>query len=147
MTNSRIIFVNIAVSDLPTSKAFFEGLGFEFNPAFTNDDAACMVISEQAFAMLHTPGSFERFSLRPIADPAQSTEIILAISAESREEVDALADKALQIGGSAARDAEDYGFMYQRSFQDPDGHLWEVAWMDPAAVESGPPAEPQQPAA
>jgi predicted lactoylglutathione lyase len=141
MTNSRIIFLNIAVRDLGVSKSFFEGLGFEFNPAFTNDDAACMVISQQAYAMLHTPGSFERFTLRPTADPTQSTEVILAISADSREEVDALADKALQIGGSPARDAEDYGFMYQRSFQDPDGHLWEVAWMDPQAIQDGPPAE------
>jgi predicted lactoylglutathione lyase len=140
MTNPRIIFLNVAVRDLAVSKAFFEGLGFAFNPAFTNDDAACMVISEQAYAMLHTPGSFERFTLRPTADPTQSTEVIVAVSAESREEVDALADKALQTGGSPARDAEDYGFMYQRSFHDPDGHLWEVAWMDPAAVESGPPA-------
>jgi predicted lactoylglutathione lyase len=140
MTNSRIIFLNVAVRDLAASKAFFEGLGFEFNAAFTNDEAACMVISEHAFAMLHTSGSFERFTLRPTADPTQSTEVILAISAESREEVDALADKALEIGGSPARDPEDYGFMYQRSFQDPDGHLWEVAWMDPQAVQDGPPA-------
>ena len=141
MSNSRIIFLNIAVRDLAASKAFFEELGFEFNPTFTNDEAACMVISEQAFAMLHSPGSFERFTVRPTADPTKSTEVILAVSADSREEVDALADKALQAGGSAARDAEDYGFMYQRSFHDPDGHLWEVAWMDPKAIQDGPPAE------
>jgi predicted lactoylglutathione lyase len=139
MTNARLIFPNIAVSDLPRAKAFFEGLGFEFNPAFTNDEAACMVISEQAYVMLQTRESFARFTSRPIADPATATEVILAVSAADRQEVDAVADKALSSGGTPAGDPQDYGFMYQRAFHDPDGHLWEVMWMDPATVEAGPP--------
>ena len=139
MSNPRIIFTNIAVSDLNRSKTFFEALGFEFNPAFTNDDAACMVVSDRAFVMLHTPGSFGRFALRPIADSTATTEVIVAVSADSRTHVDELGDKALAAGGTAARDPEDYGFMYQRTFHDPDGHLWEVAWMDPAAIAAGPP--------
>jgi uncharacterized protein len=141
MTNARFIFSNMPVSDLNRSKTFFEGLGFEFNPAFTNDDAACMVVNDQAFVMLHTHGSFGRFASKPIADPASSTQVITAVSASSRAEVDELGEKALSLGGTPARDPEDYGFMYQRSFHDPDGHVWEVAWMDQAAVESGPPSE------
>jgi predicted lactoylglutathione lyase len=139
MSNPRFIFCNIAVSDLDRSKAFFEALGFEFNATFTNDDAACMVVNDQAYVMLHTHGSFERFTTKPIGDPAASNGVILAVSAESREAVDDLGEKALSAGGTAARPPEDYGFMYQRSFHDPDGHLWEIAWMDQAAVESGPP--------
>ena len=99
-----------------------------------------MVVSDKAFVMLHTHSSFGRFARKPIADPAQTTQVIIAVSAESREDADALADKALATGGTPAREPEDYGFMYQRSFHDPDGHVWEIAWMDQAAVESGPPA-------
>jgi len=139
MSTSRFIFCNIPVSDLNRSKAFFEGLGFEFNETFTNDEAACLVINDRAYVMLHTPGSFERFTTRPVADPATTNGAIIAVSADSREEVDELGEKALSIGGTKARDPEDYGFMYQRSFHDPDGHLWEVAWMDPQAVAAGPP--------
>jgi predicted lactoylglutathione lyase len=139
MSNPRFIFTNIAVADLHRSRTFFEALGFAVNPAFSNDEVGCMVVNDHALVMLHTPGSFERFTTRPTADPASSTQVILAFSAESRTEVDELGEKALASGGSAARDPEDYGFMYQRSFHDPDGHLWEVAWMDPQAVAAGPP--------
>jgi len=138
-TNSRLIFLNVAVSDLQTSKAFFGKLGFEFNPTFTNDDCACMVVSEQAYVMLQTKDSFSRFVTKPIADPAAATEAIVCVSADSREDVDAFADTALASGGSAAREPQDYGFMYGRSFHDPDGHVWEVMWMDQQAVENGPP--------
>jgi predicted lactoylglutathione lyase len=140
---SRLIFPNIAVSDLPASKAFFGELGFEFNPMFTSEECACMVISDQAYVMLHARESFERFATKPVAIPAATNEVLLCVSADSRDEVDALADKALASGGTPARDAQDYGFMYGRSFHDPDGHVWEVMWMDPAAVEGGPPAEAQ----
>jgi predicted lactoylglutathione lyase len=138
MTNARLIFPNLAVADLPASKRFFAALGFEFNPVFTTDETACMEISEQAYVMLHTHASFERFATKPIADPAQATEVMLAVSAASREEVDTLADTALASGGSAAGPTQDHGFMYGRSFHDPDGHVWEVVWMDPAAIEGGP---------
>ena len=141
MTNTRLIFLNVAVRDLAVSKSFFERLGFEFNPMFTNDECACMVVSEQAYVMLQTHGSFERFTTKPIADPTAATEAIVCVSADSREDVDVFADTALASGGTAARDPQDYGFMYGRSFHDPDGHVWEVMWMDPQAVQDGPPAE------
>jgi predicted lactoylglutathione lyase len=142
MTNTpRLIFLNVAVRDLGVSKAFFEQLGFEFNPMFTNDDCACMVVSEQAYVMLQTHESFDRFTTKPIADPTAATEAIVCVSADSREDVDAFADAALAGGGTAAREPQDYGFMYGRSFHDPDGHVWEVMWMDPQAAQDGPPAE------
>jgi predicted lactoylglutathione lyase len=108
---------------------------------FSNDECACMVINEQAFVMLHSRPSFEQFATKPIADSSATSEVLLCVSAESREEVDELADKALASGGTGAREPQDHGFMYGRSFHDPDGHVWEVMWMDPQAVESGPPAE------
>ena len=137
-TNSRLIFLNVAVSDLQTSKAFFGKLGFEFNPTFTNDDCACMVVSEQAYVMLQTKDSFSRFVTKPIADPAAATEAIVCVSADSREDVDAFADAALGAGGTVAGDPMDHGFMYGRSFFDLDGHHWEVMWMSSEAIESGP---------
>jgi uncharacterized protein len=91
--------------------------------------------------MLHEHASFENFTTKPIADPAATTEAIVCVSADSREDVDSFADTALASGGTDAREPMDYGFMYGRSFHDPDGHVWEVVWMDPAAVENGPPAE------
>jgi len=133
-TNSRLIFLNVAVKDLGVSKPFFEKLGFEFNPMFTNEECACMVVSDQAYVMLQTHESFERFTTKPIADPAATTEAIVCVSATSREEVDSFADTALASGGTDAREPQDYGFMYGRSFHDPDGHVWEVMWMDPAAT-------------
>jgi predicted lactoylglutathione lyase len=138
-TPSRLLFVNVAVKDPQASKAFFEALGFEFNPKFTNDECACMVVSDQAYVMLLAEARFAEFATKPVADARATTEAILAVSAESREAVDAFAEAALAAGGSQARDPEDLGFMYQRSFHDLDGHLWEVAWMSQEAVEQGPP--------
>ena len=139
MSTSRLTFINLPVKDLAASQAFFGELGFTFDPKFTGDDAACLVISDQAFAMLLTEPKFAEFATKPVADARASTEAILGVSAESREEVDALADRALAAGAKPAGDTMDYGFMYGRSFQDPDGHHWEVIWMSQEAVEQGPP--------
>lgn len=138
---SRMIFVNLPVKDLDRSVAFWRGLGFEFNPQFTDDKAACLVVSDLACVMLLSEGFFSTFTSKAVADSARHTEAIMAISAESREEVDRLADLALDGGGSFSQEPQDEGFMYSRSFQDPDGHLWEVLSMDPAALEQQPTAQ------
>lgn len=130
----QLIFVNLPVKNLETTKAFFGKLGYSCNPQFTDENTACLVISDTIFAMLLTEPRFKEFTRKEIADSATSTEVILALSAESRERVDELADIALASGGSPANDPMDFGHMYSRSFQDPDGHIWEVMWMDPAAV-------------
>ncbi|GAA2357100.1 VOC family protein [Nonomuraea africana] len=131
-----MIFVNLPVKDLDRSKNFFTGLGFTFNRQFTDEKAACLVISDTIYAMLLTEEFFKSFTKKDIADAHTTTEAIVALGVESREKVDELADKALASGGSPANDPMDEESMYGRSFQDPDGHLWEVVWMDPAAVES-----------
>ncbi|MFJ6011426.1 VOC family protein [Streptomyces sp. NPDC092952] len=133
----QMIFVNLPVKDLERSKDFFGKLGYFSNPQFTDETTACVVISETIFVMLLTEERFRQFTKKEIADPATSTGVILALSAESRQKVDELADAALAAGGSPANDPMDYGTMYGRSFQDPDGHIWEVMWMDPAVVEGG----------
>lgn len=135
---SRMIFVNLPVADLQRSIDFWTALGFTFNPQFTDDKASCMVISDDACVMLLSEQFFSSFTTRRVADATQHTEAILALSAESREEVDRLVDTAVATGGSAANDTQDEGFMYGRSFHDPDGHLWEVLYMDPAALEEQP---------
>jgi uncharacterized protein len=132
---SREIYVNLAVKDLDRSVAFFTELGFTFNPQFTDETATCMIVGDGAFVMLLVESRFKDFTQKELADPSAQTEAIMAVSAESRDEVDALADKALTAGGSPANEPMDLGFMYSRSFQDPDGHLWELVWMDPSAVE------------
>ncbi|HEX2575253.1 MAG TPA: VOC family protein [Aquihabitans sp.] len=131
---SRTLFVNLAVEDLQRSVAFFTELGFEFNAQFTDEHATCMVVSDQASVMLLEKSRFKDFTKKDIVDSTGGTEVILALSAESREDVDQLADKALAAGGSASNEPMDMGFMYGRSFQDPDGHLWEVMHMDPSAM-------------
>jgi predicted lactoylglutathione lyase len=130
VTASRYLFVNLCVDDLDRAVRFFTGLGFAFDPRFTDETATCMVVSEQAFVMLITPERFAGFTRRRISDPATATEAIMAVSAESRDEVDRLADAALASGGAVAVDPIHHGFMYSRSFHDPDGHMWEVVWMD-----------------
>ncbi|MFG2670632.1 MULTISPECIES: VOC family protein [unclassified Streptomyces] len=132
---AQMIFVNLPVKDLETTKGFFGKLGFSFNPQFSDDHTACLVISDTIFAMLLEEPRFKDFTKKEIADSAKTTEVILALSAESREKVDELADAALASGGSPANEPQDLGFMYGRSFQDPDHHIWEVVWMDPSAVE------------
>jgi predicted lactoylglutathione lyase len=132
---STKIFVNLPVKDLAKSVAFFKGLGYSFNPQFTDENAACLVIGDDIFAMLLVEPFFRRFTKKEIADATTTTEAIVALGVESRERVDELADKALASGGQAANETNDQGFMYGRSFQDPDGHIWEVLWMDPKTVE------------
>ncbi|MFJ2414417.1 VOC family protein [Streptomyces brevispora] len=131
----QMIFVNLPVKDLETTKGFFGKLGFSFNPQFSDENTACLVISDTIFAMLITEPRFKDFTKKEIAAASKSTEVLLALSAESREKVDELADAALAAGGSPANETQDLGFMYGRSFQDPDHHIWEVVWMDPSAVE------------
>ncbi|MFE2578502.1 VOC family protein [Streptomyces sp. NPDC059378] len=134
----RMLFVNMPVADLERSKEFFAKLGFGFNPKFTDKTAACMLVGEHAFIMLLTREKFAEFSKLPIADPRTHALALYCFSASSRAEVDAVGAAALAAGATEADDAEDYGFMYSRSFYDLDGHGWQVMWMDPAAVEQGP---------
>ncbi len=128
------IFINLAVKDLTKSMEFFTKLGYTFNPQFTDDTAACMVISETIYAMLLTHKKFKEFTPKDIADSTKTTEVMIALSADSKDKVNELADKALAAGGTETREPNDYGFMFGRSFNDLDGHIWEVIWMDPAAI-------------
>ncbi|MFF3578562.1 VOC family protein [Streptomyces mirabilis] len=132
----QMIFVNLAVNDIDTSKKFFTELGYTINPQFTTDDCACVVISDTIIAMLLSKQRYADFTKKEIADPTKTSEVLLCLSAESREKVDELCAKALAAGGSGTREAQDHGFMYGRTFDDLDGHTWEVVWMDPAAVQS-----------
>ena len=134
MTTSRKIFINLSVADLPKTLQFWEGLGFGFNDQFTDDHAACMVLNEDAFVMLLDRQRFSDFTKKDIANARTHTEVINALSAENREDVDTLVKAAFAAGAAPANDPMDYGFMYGWSFQDLDGHQWEVIWMDPAAV-------------
>ena len=131
----RKIFVNLPVKDLNRTKAFFEALGFQFNPQFSNEDGASMVINEHIYAMLLTESHFKTFTPKAICETATSTEVLIALSMDSREEVDALTAKAVAAGGTAPAEPRDLGFMYQHGFDDLDGHTWELFWMDPAAIE------------
>lgn len=132
---ARKIFVNLPVKDLKRAIEFFSGLGFTFNTQFTDDKAACMVVSEEAFVMLLTTTYFETFSRKPVSDASRQTEVLLAFSTDARSDVDTLVDKALATGATIAKEPQDHGFMYVRSFFDPDGHHWEVTWMDPSFVQ------------
>jgi predicted lactoylglutathione lyase len=134
-STSRKLFVNLPVRDLKKSKDFFGALGFTFNPQFTDDNAACMVLSEEGFVMLLQEPYFKTFTTRAIADARQQTGGIYALSCTSRAEVDDLLKKAVAAGGTTAMPSKDYGFMYSNSFYDLDGHHWEVLWMDPSAVQ------------
>lgn len=131
----RQIFVNLPVKDLEKTKAFFAALGFTYNAQFTNNDAACMVISDTIYAMLLTEPFFARFTKKQIVDAKQATEVLVALSAESREAVDDMAEKAVAAGGTMSREPEDYGWMYSKSFEDLDGHVWEIVWMDPNHIQ------------
>ena len=139
---ARKIFVNVAVEDLDRSVDFFTKLGFTFDPRFTDETATCMIVSGEAFVMLLVESKFKEFTKKELVDSTTHTEAIFALSAESREGVDELADTALEAGGAPANDPMDYGFMYGRSFQDLDGHIWEVIWMDPSALEQSSAIEP-----
>ncbi|MFF2776553.1 VOC family protein [Streptomyces sp. NPDC058052] len=133
----QMIFVNLPVKDLDVSRAFYEKLGYAINPQFSDETAACVVISDTIFVMLLTEEKFAGFTApgKRIADASATTQVLLTLNAESREKADELADRALEAGGGPAKEAMDMGFMYGRSFADPDGHHWEVFWMDPAAAQ------------
>lgn len=132
---SRKIFVNLPVKDLDRSVDFFTKLGFAFNPQFTDENATCMVVGDDIFVMLLVEPFFTSFSHKGIPDTAETAQVLVGLSADSRDEVDDLADRALSNGGTASGETQDHGTMYGRAFQDPDGHIWEVMWMDPAAIE------------
>jgi len=131
---STKIFVNLPVKHLATSVAFFTQLGFTFNPQFTDENATCMIVSEDIFVMLLVEPFFKTFTPKTIGDAHQTTEVILTLSAESREKVDELVETAFRAGGKPSSETQDQGWMYGRGFEDLDGHLWEVGWMDSSAV-------------
>ncbi|GLZ51322.1 VOC family protein [Actinomycetospora sp. NBRC 106378] len=136
-----LMFVNLPVTDLERAKAFYEALGFRINPAFTDHNAACVVVEEDHnFFMLLLRDFFQTFTDRPIGDPAKDVSVATALMLDSRDDVDGTVAAGLAAGGTEARPASDYGFMYQRQLTDPDGNLLEFGWMDPKAAEQGPEA-------
>ncbi|MEV5438225.1 VOC family protein [Streptomyces sp. NPDC052682] len=134
-TYQQMIFVNLPVNDLDASKKFFTELGYSINPQFSDENGACVVISDTIVAMLLTKPFYATFTDKEIADATRTSEVLICLSAESREAVDELVDKAVAAGGTASEKVQDLGFMYGRSFDDLDGHTWEVAWMSPEAVQ------------
>lgn len=128
------IFVNLPVKDLNRSIGFFTALGFRFNPQFTDESATCMIIGDDIFVMLLVEARFRDFTPKPVADATKTTEVLVCLNLDSKAGVDAMVDAALRSGASKNRDLMDYGFMYGRSFNDPDGHIWEIMWMDPDHV-------------
>jgi len=131
----RSIFVNIATKDIEAAKRFYDAIGFRLNPQFSDDESACYVIEENIVLMVLTEPKLSGFLIRPIGDAAEATQMTLSISCTGRDEVDAMIRTALDAGGGPWKPAQDYGFMYAGSFQDPDGHVWEPAWMDPARLQ------------
>jgi len=131
------IFVNLPVKNLKNSIAFFTKLGFTFNAQFTDETATCMIVSENIFVMLLTEAKFKAFTPKPICDATKSTEVLVALSSESRANVDEMVRKAVAAGGSTYNKPQDHGFMYGHGFQDLDGHIWELFYMEPSAVKQG----------
>ena len=135
---SRMIFVNLPVSDLQRSRGFLEALGAVNEPRFTDETAACMTFSDSIHVMLLTHDKFRQFTPRQIADANAESEVLLALSADSRESVDSTIESGVAAGGTAdPAPKQDYGVMYGRSVADPDGHIWEIMWMDASAAEEG----------
>ncbi len=138
---AQLIFINLPVADLPRSIAFYEAVGATKNPMFSDHTAACMVVSDVIHVMLLTHDKWRTFTDRAIPNAHASAQVLLCLSKDSREAVDAVTDKAAAAGGAIdPTPTQDHGFMYGRSYADPDGHIWEVMWMDPAAVAAGPEA-------
>ena len=137
---SKMIFVNLPVADLPKSMAFYEAIGFTNNPQFTDDTAACMVLTDAIYVMLLTRPKFAEFTTREIADSHKTAQMLLALSCDDRAGVDQITAAALANGGTLAHDVEDLGFMYSTGFFDPDGHGWGPFHMDMAAMPQGEPA-------
>jgi hypothetical protein len=134
VSNQTKIFVNLPVKNLKSSMDFFTALGYRFNPRFTDHNAACLVLDEDIFVMLLVEEFFKNFTRKAVCDAAKGTEAIIALSAPSRERVDEIVGKALAAGGTPSNEPIDQGWIYGRSFQDPDGHLWEILYMDLAAI-------------
>ena len=126
--------MNLSVRDLDRSKAFFQQLGFAFNPQLTDEMAACMVITDAIYVMLLTQPKFKEFTKKDIADAHKTTEVLTCLSFDSKDKVSEVVDKAVAAGGTEAREPQDYGFMFGRSFNDLDGHIWEIIWMDPSHI-------------
>jgi uncharacterized protein len=134
---SNMIFINLPVTDLPKSMAFYEAVGVPNNPQFTDETAACMVVSDAINVMLLTHDKWRSFTSKDIPDAHKSAQVMLALSADSKDSVSAMVEKAAASGGKAdPNPTQDYGFMFGRSFEDPDGHIWEVMWMDMSAMPS-----------
>ncbi|MBD2259369.1 VOC family protein [Pseudanabaena sp. FACHB-2040] len=131
---ARKIFINLPVKDLNQSIEFFTKLGFSFNPQFTDETATCMIVSEDIFVMLLTYDKFKTFTPKAICDTTQSTEVLVCLSCDSRDEVDTMVRQAVDAGGKTYSDPQDHGFMYGHGFQDLDGHNWELMYMEPSAV-------------
>ena len=130
------IFVNLPIKDLNRTIEFFTKLGFNFNPQFTDENATCMIIGEDIFVMLLVEKFFKTFTKKEICDASKNTEVIVALSAEGREKVDQMINKAIEAGGREFREPQDHGWMYERSFEDIDGHLWEIVYMDENALKN-----------
>ncbi len=137
-SNPMKLFVNLPVENLDKSVEFFTKLGFTFNPQFTDKNATCMIIGEDIFVMLLVKDFFKTFIKKEISDSSKTTEAVMALSQESREKVDEMVDNAFAAGAKPSNETNDQGFMYTRSFQDPDGHLWEIFWMDISAMPKEP---------
>ncbi|XGV96609.1 MAG: VOC family protein [Leptolyngbya sp. BL-A-14] len=131
---STQIFVNLPVKDLQRSIAFFTKLGYQFNPQFTDETATCMIVSETIYVMLLTHEKFKTFTPNAICDARKSTEVLTCLSVESREKVDGMVREAVAAGGTTYNEPQDHGFMYAHGFQDLDGHIWELIYMEPSAI-------------
>jgi len=129
-----MIFVNLPVRDIEVSRAFFTTLGYSFNEGYSDENALCLELGDNLCAMLLKREFFQTFTPREVADARATTEVLVALSVDGRDDVDGLVDRAVAAGGTEARDPQDLGFMYGRSYADPDGHIWEILWMDPAAA-------------
>ena len=128
------IFVNLPVKDLKRSMEFFTKLGYKFNPQFTDETAACMIVSDDIYVMLLTQGKFKEFTPKTICDATKSTEVLVCLTCETRDEVDTMVRKAVAAGGTTYAQSKDYGFMYQHGFQDLDNHMWELIYMEPNGI-------------
>jgi uncharacterized protein len=131
------IFVNLPVKDLERSVGFFTTLGYKFNPQFTDETAACMIVSADIYVMLLTRAKFKEFTPKAICDATKSTEVLVCLSCESRDQVNDMVSKAVAAGGATYAESKDYGFMYQHGFQDLDGHIWELIYMEASAIKQG----------
>jgi len=131
------IFVNLPVKDLDKSVEFFTKLGYTFNPQFTDETATCMIVGEDIYVMLLTREKFQTFTPKDVSDATKSTEVLVSLTTDNREKVDEMVRKAVAAGGSTYNEPQDYGFMYQHGFQDLDGHIWEIFFMEPSAINQG----------